>query len=318
MRSGLLGLGWLAAAAVLAGPACSATVTATPETINDVIKAAQPGDTIVLDGNFFSGIFIRNRIWSTPVTLRAENALISGLRIEGSEGVRVFGGNYQSNPRGAYLGSIYVGRSKNIVVDGVQAHKAAIRFNTSENVKLLNSTIDAYANAATFHGVDGAEVIGNKFLNMGVDGLDLYSVRNAVVRYNLCSGTKRLGDAHNDCIQIANYKDHFESENIEISYNEVQGDTQGIAAFRGNYRNINIHHNNVTTSHPNGIALFDTIGGRIWNNTLQPLPGARYGPGIRTDGSSAPVRCGNIIKGAQGGVKKDKKCPPEMQGSAQR
>ena len=294
---------------LLAAPACAASGPATPETVDKVIEAAKPGDTIVLEGNFQSGILINNRTWARPITLRAEKALISGLRIEGSEGVRVVGGVFQGNPSGPRFGSIYVFRSKNVVVDGVEAHKAAIRFNRSENVKLLNTTIDAQGNAATFVAVDGAEIMRNKFLNMGVDGLDLYSVRNVVVSYNLCSGTKRMEGAHVDCIQIANKKDQFKSENIEISYNEVRGETMGISAFRGDYRNINIHHNKLTTSFSNGISLFDTVDGRIWNNELQPTPGAEKGPGIRTDGSTDPIRCGNVIKSALGGQKKDKKCP---------
>jgi hypothetical protein len=319
MRSRVLGLGWLAAAALLAGPAYSATVTATPETINDVIAATKPGDVVVLDGNFQSGVLIRNKTWATPVTIRAEKALVSGMRLERVDGVRLIGGTYQSNPTGeGRFGALYVFQSKNVAIEGVEVHKAPLRFHASQNVKLLNSTMDAQGNAVTLIAVDGAEIKGNKFLNMGIDGLDLFSVRNAVVSHNLCAGTKRLGGAHVDCIQIANHKRHFKSENIEISYNNVTGDTMGISAFGGEYRNIDIHHNTLTTSFHNGISLFDTVGGRIWNNTLQPIPGSQFGPGIRTDRSVDPARCGNVIKGVRGGQIKDKKCPPEMQASAQR
>ncbi len=305
----MLRLGCIGVVVAMAWPAQAATLSATPATVNDVIKASMPGDTIVLDGNFQSGIRISNRRWSPMITLRADKALIAGLEIHKAEGVRIIGGVYQANRAAPkHLGAFYVLESKNIVVDGVEIHESAIRFTRSENVKLLDSTIDAFGNAAALIGVDGAEIRRNKFLNMGVDGLDLYSVRNAVVSHNLCAGTQRLEGAHVDCIQIANQKGHFKSENIEISYNEIRGDTMGISAFRGDYRNINIHHNTLTTSFSNGISLFDTVDGRIWNNELGPSPGAKLGPGIRTDGSVDLMRCGNVIKGAQGGRKKDKKC----------
>src|SRR4051812_25946618 len=92
---------WIATVAMAAavGPsAVAATARATPNTLEEVVGRARPGDTITLAPGEYRDIHIAKRHFDPAIILDASHAVLIGLHVSDSDGISIRGGEFRLPP----------------------------------------------------------------------------------------------------------------------------------------------------------------------------------------------------------------------------
>lgn len=265
----------LCALLTFACPVQAATLQATPATIAATLKAAQPGDVVVLTGEF-PGLPLSGLSFTPAITLDASAATITkftyakpvnGVTIRGGkwrEGLRIDGGE-----RIKVQGATFVGPF------GASTF-AALHLNWVKDVEVSGSEVAGVITGMILTGVDGFAITENFLHELRSDGIDLAGARNGVVRGNVIVSPRPLDGDHPDGVQLLQAGATWPVENIVIDGNVIAGRMQGIFGGNGPYRNITIRGNAISAGYVNGIGIGDVTGLVLEDNEVSTLPGSPW------------------------------------------
>jgi hypothetical protein len=239
-----------------------AMISASPASIEDTIRRAQPGDTIRLAPGNYGTVTLHDRQWAQPVTIDAKDAVMV-LVLERVSGLAIRGGRFgpardnlgyaallRSSSRISFEGSNFVDATRGMVID------------RSNNV-----TIDS----ATFSG-------------MTVDGINIASSQHVRVSNSRCADFSPEPGAHPDCVQLWSRPATGITSDITLTDNVSIGNMQGFSAFNhirggiddGGFDRIVVRGNVVQGLYPQGVGLYDCRNCTVRGNRTSRLPGARW------------------------------------------
>lgn len=296
---GALGVSLAAATA-----AQSATLDATAATIGAVWGAAQPGDTIRLNGSF--GLtYLQNKSSKGGITLDATKAVFTdSLIIRHVDGLKVIGGTYGA-PTG---GPTTSGRA--VVINGgsnIAFYSPVVVGNAGGQGISFSDTVGATVKSGNFAGlysgvsmtrVTGGYMSGNTVTGALSDGFDIADSHNVTATRNSCSGGAPVAGAHPDCIQMWSIAGHAVQSDITITNNTATGPTQGFTSFdadKGGELRLTMVSNRVSTTYPQGIACYGCVDSNISYNRVTTLAGAAHVTNIHIIGGSNNIVVGNTI-----------------------
>lgn len=263
----------------LSSLAQAATVTAEATSFPAVLKAAQGGDTIQLQGAF-DQIKVNKVTFDPPVTLDASAATIKGVTLTNVVGFTL------KNPRisgGGPLGyGVYIRFGKYVRVEGGDISNAV------RGIVIGDSTDVA--------------AIGNKLHDLRTDGINLAGVQRAVIAANSCwAFSPIVPPDHPDCIQAWNVKDGPIVSDVTIVGNSAEGIMQGVGLYDEPYRNMVVVGNRMRLTYANAVYIRGGIDSVIVGNdvaTIAPLKSDGK-PSVKTNitiqGAVGGIACGNAI-----------------------
>lgn len=272
--------------------ALAALLSATPVNLTAQLKAAQPGDTLVLAGDFGMVKVYQKQ----GLTLDASQATFTRLMVAASQDITVKGGKYRPMD---WSGAIYVGDSQRVTIQSVDIvgdrQWNGVTFINSRDVALIGARVEAVKSGAVVRGTVGATLKGNAFLAEGADGMDVIDSSNVLLEANSCSGGLLVAGYHPDCVQY-----YGAIDGLTVRGNLVHGPTQGISAFGPGVRsNVTIEGNVLAITYPQAISAGGVTNLVVRNNRVSTLPGAAFQAAIRVEGLPL-TRCGNLVAPAAG------------------
>jgi hypothetical protein len=283
--------------------------------ITAALAGLQPGATIRLPPGRQDRIVIKDQHFDPPVTIDATGAVVGGLEIRNSSGIKWRGGTIEA-PKGrgdedtskAGRGTgpgVYastVARSRNISFDGVTFTNAKIGMLAGRNNGLT-------VRNSRFHALrsDGIDSVGSS--NVLIENNHFFDTRPIPPTGSKADGTFVDGD-HCDAVQIWAPKDAPAGTDITVRGNVIEGRTQGINTFGPHgdgYERIIVENNRIHTSYAAGISVMNCTDCRVRFNQLSPDANAKHKINVRTDNSTGQF-CGNKITSVPG-HRANAKCP---------
>ncbi len=261
-----------------------AVLAADPTTLTSALAAAHPGDTVRLVAGNYGPVAIKSRAFDPPLTIDASSAVVAGVTILNSSGIRWTGGTLQGDP--AAYGTVTYGlratASSAITIDGVH--------------------INDYRTGIVFDHISGGAVTGNWLTRMWSDGVDLAASRGITVAHNACSEFAPAPAAHPDCIQLWSVPDSPPTADITITANSAVGSMQGIDMFdhvndgvdEGGFDRISVTGNTVLNTYGDGIMVYSCRGCSVRNNNVASLPNYINKAQLYVTGGSVD-QCGNTV-----------------------
>lgn len=294
--------GAIASVCLLAGPVGAATIIVTPATINSAFAAARGGDTLRLVGAF--GLTrLLNKSFNHVVTLDASRATFTNtLDISNVDNLKVSGGRWDVTAGSAYGKGIVVYGGSNIWLDRDSITGAAdehgVNFQGTSGATVTNGVFNGLRAGVVFGAVTNGTVSRNKIYGSASDGIDIADSHFVTANLNSCASGVPGPSAHPDCIQLWSIDGHPVQSDINITYNSASGPTQGFTSFSagGGGLRIQITHNTVMTSYPQGVACYECVDSIIAYNTLSTMIGAKYMTNLNVYGGSGNTVRGNVIK----------------------
>ena len=267
------------------GCAHAASVTATPDTAQQIISSARSGDRITLAPGDYPGIVIKSQNWDPPVVVDATAARFGPIvAIDGVSGLTWRGGTFDGGNTVPYA---FIGKaSHRLVIDGLH--------------------ISRYVrNGIGLGTVTDVRIVNNKFTDMGSDGIDLAQSQRAVIDNNSCSAFVVVPKAHPDCIQLWSRNGNIVAD-ITITNNTAIGDMQGISMFNhvrngvddGGFDRITVNNNHIKVMQWNGIAMTSCRDCSARDNRVDTLlrpDNPRVKAWLKVTGKSSVVTCNNIV-----------------------
>lgn len=289
-------------AASWAGTALGASVTATPATLDAMLKVAKCGDTVTLvAGQTYPGSrgLTGKACAGNPITLDARGATISGLHYHTKvSGLRIIGGQWSAGLRFDDAADLGIDAG----LFDWPTTTAGLTLIRTKSITVTGSTFRA--SKAGISGVDndGLRIEGNHFDRLRADGVVLGRPKNIIIRGNRCDAAPVItGADHPDCFQMYGAQG-WQISDVLIEGNTMTGMAQGV--FLGDhmvapYYNVTIRRNTATVGMVRAISLSACAGVcRVEANTVTTQAGAQWQSGIFVPGSVA--RCGNTVS-AYGG-----------------
>ncbi|WP_320178743.1 right-handed parallel beta-helix repeat-containing protein [Roseovarius pacificus] len=284
------------------------TVSTTTE-LNQALSNATGGETILLAAGSYGKLVLKGTQYASDVTIKSADssamASFSEAYVTSASNITfdtiMFDYTYSSGDS-SYTSKFRVENSSNITftdsvfdgdfasgtgtsADGTGFGKGLV-IRGSTNVEVINTEFHSWWKALGASMSNDITMIGNNIHTIRSDGISLGEVQNVLIENNYIhdfGGAAGSGD-HRDMIQIQR-SGGTGSSDIIIRNNILDmgaGDyTQGIWAGRDkasysdptnwNY-NITIENNILYNAHANGIALHQTDGLNILNNTVIAVP----------------------------------------------
>ena len=269
------------------------------------IKSAQGGDTIVLNGTFGAS-YIKNKAWTSTVTLDATNATFTNaLAITNTSNLTIVGGHYGSRTDSlAYNRAIYVNGGNQInIVDPVVVGAyggGGIGISNVTNASVTGGTFFGLKVGISFGSVSNGLILNNTATGMVSDGFDVADSHNIRISFNSCTdGTPTTG-MHPDCVQLWSYAGNAPQSNIEVSDNYASGLTQGFTSFdpdAGGLVDSLFARNRTDTYYPQGLACYACFNTVISDNILNTLPGAPHLVNLNVIGGGNNTVTNNVKSG---------------------
>jgi hypothetical protein len=311
---------------LLAAPAAAASLTATPADALAVVTAlAQPGDVVTLAPGVYGPVNLRGRTFNPPLTINATGATLTNWTFRDGGGLVLNGATVVTvcDPLKVCGAGLAVERWNGFIAKGLTAlgpeesrpgymgavaDGTGLRIASATAVTVSDSDFIGWERGLTMTLTDGFTVKGNHFTRMRVDGLDVALSHKGVIEANNCEGFRRLTDEHPDCIQLWSRPTVAPVSDVAIRGNKATGDMQGVGMFNhirdgvddGGFDRIVIEDNDIATSHPQGIALYDGRDSIIRNNRVRTLAGATMQTRITIQNPTRVTRCGNAVEAALG------------------
>ena len=261
-----------------------AVLAADPGSLNSVLAAAHPGDTVRLVAGRYDTVRIRSRTFDPPLTVDASQATLAGVAITNSTGIRWTGGTLQGDPASTVAANygFYAAVSSAITIDSVH--------------------LSTYRVGIVFDRVTGGAITGNWLARMTTDGADLAASRQITIARNACSDFAPTPGAHPDCIQLWSTPTSPPTADITITANSTVGSMQGISLFNpatngvddGGFDRVSITGNTVLTTYSDGITVGDCRGCSVRNNSVNSLPNYIGKAQLYITGGSVE-QCGNVV-----------------------
>lgn len=273
------------------------------------LAKARAGDTIVLLDGDYGALVVKNRKFSTPVTIRAENprkAHLERIAITGTSGNMVFRNLsvWPSNPDKAGATRVDAGFATNVTFDGLDVRSASTASGYAgwtkaqwaahglkgfqargANVTLKNSTFTGLGFGIVMLG-KGAAVDGNAVRGFSMDGIRVLG-NNSTVRGNLVTDAVRINKNHPDAIQSwaqngKPVKGLVIADNTIVEWSSAKkspyrAKLQGIGLFDGWYDDLKITGNRIAVTAYHGIAVYGGRGVQITGNTVVNGKGNKAG-----------------------------------------
>ena len=263
-----------------------AVLAATPTSLNSVIAAARPGDTVRLVAGSYPYVLIKKRSWSPALTIDAGSASVVGVGIAQSSGVN-------------WTGGVIAG----VVAPGTDATGYGFVVNTnSSNINVTGVHFSDLRLAIGFDRVDGGRIAGNWMTRIASDGIDVSLSRNIVIDRNACTEFRPAPGAHPDCIQLWSRPAAPPTADIVITSNSAVGDMQGISLFNhvrdgandGGFDRVLIRGNTVLNTYGDGISVYDCRGCTVRDNDVNSLPNYWHAAQLYVSGGTV-MQCGNKV-----------------------
>ncbi len=283
-------------------PLLAATLRATPTTLVAVFAAANAGDTIQLTGTVTESVKLQNRSFAGKVTIDASRAVFTDtLTFSRVSNVTIKGGTFNIAGGTSYNRAAAVYNSSHVVFDKTTVNgvgnELGIGFENSTNATVSNGRFSGLRAAVGFDTVTGGSITGNHITHAVSDGIDIGNSHGIMASSNICSlGTPGPG-VHPDCIQLWSTAGQPLQSDITVTRNTATGPTQGFTSFSGGGGGLRLQitHNNVTSSYPQGVACYGCINSTISWNTVSTLPGAAHTTNINIVGGTGNSAIGNVI-----------------------
>ena len=280
------------------------------------IKAARGGETILLAAGDYGMIKVGSRDMTSTVTIKSadpdHSAVVSGLNIRLSSNLRfedidVHMPLAKGQPDYTLAASIslsnhidFVGVDFSGSLDGNSWNDGnAIRFSSSTNVSIIDSTFTEFNNAAAFANVTGVVVAGNTVTNVR-EGFGFTGVHDVTIVQNQFSGFTPMKGDHSDSIQFFTDYTNSTSSHVVIADNVMlsgsNGGTQGIfISSSGGLRfsDFVVENNLYYGDARHGISLYSMDGATVRGNTLVSSGGGLEA-GINLTSTSKVLVEGNI------------------------
>ncbi len=285
---------------MLASQAYAATLPANSANLDAVLRAAGPGDTVLLAPGDYGTVTIKDRHWKRPIILDAHAAVFSQILIDNAGGIELRGGKIIGV--GALSHGITLSQASSIAIEGMNISKVHAGIVVSISSKI--------------------SIIGNILENLTSDGIDISSSSSIIVTSNICRGffpraatydnfgrIEKDGD-HPDCIQAWSRRELAPTSDLTITNNSSSGNMQGISLFNhvrhgvddGGFDRVKILNNEIVTSAPNAISLYQGRNSLVAGNRVSSIPGSVIGvsgkrvkANINVFGGRENVVCGNVI-----------------------
>lgn len=252
------------------------------------IKAASPGDVILMKSGNYSGFEIRGLDFSSGITIQPEFAssavTISNMSVRESSGILFKDLEFVTDPA-APIGTIALVDSKNIQFNGVEVHGSenndprddtdGIRVLRSENISVVDSEFHQLRIAIGHGESNGLTFSGNYIHDIRLDGIRGSGSSNVEISKNHFAEFYRIDGDHSDAIQFYTGSTTTVVSNIKVYGNVIdQGDglrMQGIflrnsegALFKG----VQISDNLIIGGNYNGIYVEGASGVSISGNEI--------------------------------------------------
>jgi parallel beta-helix repeat protein len=261
-----------------------AVLAADPSSLNGVLAAARPGDTVHLVPGSYGTVTIKSKTYAPPLTIDASAANVGTVHIVSSNGIRWTGGTFKGDATitaGAYYG-FWAQVSSGITVDSVH--------------------ISDYRVGIVFDRITGGAVTGNWLSGMASDGIDFSASRGITIAHNACSDFTPAAGAHPDCIQLWSVPGDTPTADMTITANSAVGTMQGISLFnglkdgvdQGGFDRVSITGNTVLITYGDGISVDDCRGCTVRNNSVGSLPNYMNKAQLYVTGGSV-AQCGNTV-----------------------
>ena len=281
--------------------AVASSTSAAPQDISSIVAAAKSGAIINVPTGDHGPLVIDSMNFSSPVTIRADNASFESILIRGSANLIIEGGTVRGGPNVRY---------------GISIDKAS-------SLAIQDMIITGAIRGIVVNRSHKIDIKRNMLTGLRSDGINLAESREILVEANVCRNFNPIpsiydnagklvkdGD-HADCIQAWSRSTTAPVSDIVVRGNAMDGNLQGI--FFGNHsRNgvndggfdrIMIENNRVNVSVPNAIMVKEGRWVTIRNNEVITIPGSRLKNGagpvvkatIKLVDSINAVACNNEI-----------------------
>ena len=259
-------------------------VVDTSDALWSAIKAAQPGDTILLAPGNYSTFALTAANPADTVTITSQDpghpAVIAGITLTNSSNLTFTNIELTPKAQGAY--AVTLASDTNIHFDHLNIHASAtvdgnaMIIRDSRNVSVTNSDIHNIGTGISYIDSDTVLLSGNKLHNIQSDGMHGGGTSNITITGNtLTDFSPKAGD-HPDAIQFWTTATTTSAHDITITNNII---TRGAGAavqgiFMGNekmleYKNVTITGNAVVGGLYNGIYVADASNAKIEGNLVQ-------------------------------------------------
>jgi hypothetical protein len=324
--------------AACSGHADAVTRKADPANVNDILKQAHPGDTVVLAAGKYTDVGVGKRDFSPSLTIDARAADITGFKLGRVSGVTILGGTYRLGPPGVHPRSGRPTWGYGIRLDGVERIKVSgasfigpgaddpgpegpfgegygLFLVTGKAIEVGDNKFRGFKSGIVLTRVDGFQLVRNTFAFMRSDGMQVAESRNGLIEANVCGSTRIETTEHPDCIQMWSRPTSPPTADVVIRKNKMDGGTQGVGLFNhtrdgvddGGFDRITVEDNDINVAFPQAISLMSGRDSVVRNNRVSTYPGAKYRASINTGPGVA--RCGNSVgKGADRPAMSDPPC----------
>lgn len=244
---------------------------ANPSTLAAVLKAAKPGDRIVLAQNrLYGDVTLPPADHAEPVEIDAAGAKLRTLTIRGTSGWRWQGGLIEA-PEAANRALL--------VIEAKRIGVAGVRFDGGLNAGqvIYSSDVMLRGNIVTGMVSDGFDIAASQRVGIVGNTITDFASREAVWK----DGVLIKDAPHADGIQLWSLPGREPTSDVLILGNRIHGRTQGIAHFwhvsqnRPKAFRVTVERNEVTVPSAWGIGMLDVEGAVVRWNTVRTLANER-------------------------------------------
>jgi hypothetical protein len=298
----------LVAAAACAGGVYAATLKAAPATLEAQLRAARPGDVVMIDRKAPCGaLTVQNLAWAAPgPTLDLTGATCGSLMLSGVQNLTVRGGTFTPSD---WRGGVYVGAGasgvtlQGVSVTGTDGAWTGVMVRGARRVALERLALTGNRTQVSILSSSYVSLTGSRLTGQTGDGVNVTASDHVRIADNFI-GMNVETPIHPDAVQMFSLGAASPISDVEVSGNLIIGPLQGINNF-GNavpMTRITVRDNLIITSYPQGVAFawWQLSDSRLSNNRSYTLPGSKWQTMIREPTPKDPVSntaCGNAIDG---------------------
>jgi len=253
------------------------------------IKAAQPGDTILLESGVYSDISISNLKIAGDVTIMSRDpgapAVITDLTIKNSSGLNFSNIEFAADWDNGGT-PLEILDSQDIHFDGLSVHGSldndpsndgnAMMIRNSSDVSVTNSEFQQFANGIAHLDSDHLLISGNSIHDLRMDGIRGGGSSNVTITKNFFTDFFRQPGDHPDAIQFWNSNTSVSTHDITVSENVFArgdgGPIQGIfitaQITKLPYLNVTVTDNVMVGTMYHGITVAGAQGALISGNIV--------------------------------------------------
>ncbi len=277
-----------------AAPASAAGLKATPDTLWTVVKAAHPGDVVLMAPGAYPPVALNAMVFAAPgITLRPADSsrppVLASLTLNGSQGVRISG--LEIDYTGTGFGVTIAGSAR-IHAEALNIHSKpgtyggnGLLFRDASDVSIVNSEVHDLGTGISHIDSAGVLISGNVVHAIQSDGIRGGGSSSLEISHNLLYDFNPQPTDHPDAIQLWATKANPRPGPIRITDNVVvrapgqRPQSQGI--FGGGAHDMTISGNMLLGTMFNGISVADVQTAIIDHNFVQGFKDMWSGINIR-------------------------------------